>query len=145
MLKKNLIFLIIIILVIIIAIAGGIYYIVFVLNGVKAPSGDARLQARLQARMQQIAQAPPPPDPAKQLETIQKNYPEIITGTIRFFDTKNSFKATLTTDAGIEYLLWQAQPKAIYESFGAKNGGKVQVNGKPLDGGKLSWALMKPI
>ena len=79
------------------------------------------------------------------LEIIKKNYPEVITGVIKFFDKNNYFKATLKTDAGIEYILWPAQPKSVYESFGAKDGGRVQVNGKPLEDGKLNWALMKPI
>lgn len=86
-----------------------------------------------------------PLTPAQQLEQIQKNYPEIITGVINFLDTKNSYKTTITADDGKQYTLWPPQPESIYESFGAENGGKVQVNGKPLTGNMLSWALMKPI
>ena len=84
-------------------------------------------------------------DPAKQLQDMQKDYPQIITGTIKFFDTKTSFKSTITTDSGTEYILQPAQPESVYESFGAKNGGKVQVNAKMAGNGNIDWVLMKPI
>lgn len=140
--QKKITLFIILILFVVIAFGAGIYYFLFISQGVKTGSiGNVDLEQIIQRKVR----PPIPPDPAKQLEEIKKNYPEVIIGVIKFFDTKNSFKATLKTDDGIEYILWPAQPKSVYESFGAKNGGKVQVNGKPLEDGKLNWALMKPI
>jgi hypothetical protein len=140
--QQKIILFIILILFVVIAFGAGIYYFLFISQGVKTGSiGNVDLEQRIQRKVR----PPIPPDPAKQLEEINKNYPEVIMGVIKFFDTKNSFKATLKTDDGTEYILWPAQPKSVYESFGVKNGGKVQVNGKPLEGGKLRWALMKPI
>lgn len=140
--SQKIILLIILILIVAAVLGIGIYY--FFLNLRSVIIGPVN-NIGLQQKTQQKAQSPIPPDPAKQLEEINRNYPEVITGVIKFFDAKNSFKATLKTDDGIEYILWPAQPKSVYESFGAKNGGKVQVNGKLLEGGKLGWALMKPI
>lgn len=118
----------------------GAYYFSLVFPGVKtAPS------ANIGQKSAQKMHAPVIPSAAEQLELIKKNYPALITGTIKFFDTKNSFKTTLTTAAGVQYTLWPAQPESVYKSFGAKNNVKVQVNGKPIGDGKLEWALMKPI
>jgi len=83
--------------------------------------------------------------PAQQLDQIKKNYPEIVQGTINFLDANGLLKTTIKTTDGKVYILWPPQPAAIYETFGAENGGKVQVNGKSLGNGKLSWTLMKPI
>ena len=93
----------------------------------------------------QQAQKPiTPPSQAQQLQTIKQNFPEVINGTIKFLDTKDSLKTTLETAGGKIYILWPAQPEAVYQSLGVNNGNKVQVNGK-ANGDKLLWALMKPI
>jgi len=94
---------------------------------------------------QNKAKPTPPPTAEQQLTLMQKNYPLVVTGVIKFLDTKTAYKTTLKTDAGVEYLLWPAQPSAVYKTFGAKNGGRAQVNGKILGGGKLGWVLMKPL
>jgi hypothetical protein len=86
-----------------------------------------------------------PPDPGVELARLQNDYPEIITGIIKFLDTKNSYKTTLAASDGKEYMLWPAQPASVYQSLGIKNGDKVQVNGKIFEDDKLTWALIKPI
>jgi len=83
--------------------------------------------------------------PAQQLEKTKKDYPEVIQGIISFLDTKNSLKTTVKTDDGKEYILWPPQPKSVYESFGAKNNGRVEIQARFLEEGKLGWGLMKPI
>ena len=79
------------------------------------------------------------------MQIVNQNYPQIIKGVIKFFDTKDLYKATLQADNGTTYILQPAQPKVFYEALGAKDGGRVQVNGKPQDGDGLLWTLMKPI
>jgi hypothetical protein len=87
------------------------------------------------------------PDPAKQMELILKNYPEAASGTINFWYKGNELiKTTLKTDAGKIYTLWPFQPQSVYESFGAKNGKKVEVHAKSLiNTDRLEWSLMKPL
>ena len=88
---------------------------------------------------------PAPSSPEQQLTQTQKDYPILVQGTINFLDTKTLVKTTLTTADGKVYILSPAQPEVIYESFGVKNGQKVQVNAKSLDSTNLEWALMKPL
>jgi hypothetical protein len=88
---------------------------------------------------------PLPSSPEEQLTQMQKDYPVVVQGTINFLDTKTLIKTTLTTADGKVYILSPAQPKVIYESFGAKNGQKVQVNAKSLENVNLQWALMKSL
>jgi hypothetical protein len=80
----------------------------------------------------------------QQMNQIKKDFPEVITGTIHFLDTKNSLKTTIKTDDGKEYTLWPSQPESVYESFGAKDGGKVEIQAKAPQDGKVQWELMKP-
>lgn len=134
----NKIFIVIIILVVLVLAGAGVYFFVFSSKGVNLEKAPPKLI---------IKQAPKPialPSPAQQLQNIKQNFPEIIVGTIKFLDTKDSLKTTLETAGGKIYILWPAQPEAVYESLGVNNGNKVQVNGKP-DGDELRWALMKPI
>lgn len=81
----------------------------------------------------------------EQTAEINKNYPDKITGVITFSDTKTSYKTTIKTDSGKEYILWPAQSSQIYQNFGAKNGGRVEIQGKINSQGNLEWALIKPI
>ena len=81
----------------------------------------------------------------EQIEQTKKDYPEVIRGVINFLDTKNSLKTIIKTDNGKEYVLWPAQPKSVYESFGAKNNGRVEIQGRYLDTDKIEWGIMKPI
>lgn len=87
--------------------------------------------------------APKLPDPEEQLEKIKQEKPEIITGIIKFLDTKSVFKTTITSADGKTYILYPAQPKSIYESYGVKNGQKVQINAKLLENGQIEWALLR--
>lgn len=84
-------------------------------------------------------------DPIEHLGQIKRDYPEVVRGVIVFLDTKNSLKTTVKADDGKEYVLWPAQPKSVYESFGAKDGGRVELQGRFPGGGKLEWGLIKPI
>jgi flagellar basal body-associated protein FliL len=139
--KKKIVLLIILILFVAVLLGVGIYYFFYILHGAITGPGVHSAQKVAPKKLH----SPNSSTPADQSKIINKNYPEIITGVIKFLDTKDFFKTTLTTDSGTEYVLWPAQPESVYESFGAKNSGRIQVNGKPLEGGKLSWALMKPI
>ena len=132
------IFIVIIILVLLALVGAGVYYFVFVSRGVNLVKAPPKLIT------QQAPKPITPPSQAQQLQTIKQNFPEVIIGTIKFLDTKDSLKTTLETAGGKIYILWPAQPEAVYESLGVNNGNKVQVNGKP-DGDELRWALMKPI
>ena len=127
----------------ILLIVGGYYFLL--VKDLKSTVSPAKNAALKQPTQQKIVPPITPPDSAKQQEIINTNYPQVITGTIQFLDVKNVFKTTLKTADGTVYTLWPAQPEAVYKSFGATNGGKVQLNGKPLKDGKLSWILMKPI
>ena len=91
------------------------------------------------------AAAPPLLSPEQQQEQIKKDYPETITGVINFLDVKTFFKTTIKTDDGKIHELSPAQPKSVYESFGAKQGGKVQLQGRFLANGNIEWATMAPI
>lgn len=116
----------------------GLYYYGFFIS---QPAG----QNNQPADNNNNANLPPAPDPAKELEKIKNDYPEEIQGTITFFDKGNVFKTTLTTDDGKVYTLMPAQPKSVYESFGAKNGGEIKLRAKLLEDNKINWALMEPI
>jgi hypothetical protein len=78
-------------------------------------------------------------------EQNKENYPDVITGKIYFLDNGTVIKTTIKTADGKEYVLSPDQPKVIYESFGAKNGGSVKVQGKITTDGKLEWILITPI
>ena len=133
---------IVIIILIVLALAGaGVYYFVFSANGIH---GISVLKAPPNLKTEQAPKPIALPDQAKQLEIIKQNFPQVITGTIKFLDTKDSLKTTLQTSAGTTYILWPPQPEGVYQSLGINSGNKVQVNGKP-NGDKLLWALMKPI
>jgi len=83
--------------------------------------------------------------PDQQTEQLKKDYPDTITGVITFSDTKTSYKTTVKTDSGKEYTLSPAQSSVIYQNFGAKNGGRVEIQGKINSQGNLEWALIKPL
>jgi len=72
------------------------------------------------------------------------NYPNTIIGTIRFLDSKEKIRSIVKTVEGKEYILSPDQSKIIYESFGLKNGDKVQVDGKIVDD-KIIWLNIKAI
>ncbi len=74
---------------------------------------------------------------------LAKEYPNTFTGIISFQDTDESYKTTLKTDDGKEYILWPAQPKIIYESFGAKDGAMVEIQGKLSSQINLEWTKIK--
>jgi len=73
------------------------------------------------------------------------NYPDTVIGTINFLDKGSVIKSTIKTSGGKEYTLSPNQPKAIYESFGAKDGKKVEIQGKITADNKLEWLTMKAI
>lgn len=73
------------------------------------------------------------------------NYPDTITGVINFLDNGGVIKTTVKTADGKEYTLSPNQPKIIYESFGAKNGSTVQVQGKIIDNNTLNFLTLKVI
>ena len=79
------------------------------------------------------------------LAQVEKDYPVVITGTINFLDKGVAIKSTVKTNDNKTYILSPNQPKAIYESFGVKNGVKVQIQGKIMQNNELSWITMKPI
>lgn len=86
-----------------------------------------------------------PLTPEQQAAKIEKEYPQLIEGTINFLNKGKELKTTIKADNGKEYILWPPQPEAIYKSFGVKNGQKVQVHGKLNSQGNLEWAELKPI
>ena len=135
--------LIIMLLIVIVFLAVGIYYFNSALKGniIIPVAKNSAAPSIVLPKIQSIV----PSNSSKTLQDIQKNYPQIITGTIKFLDVKNSYKSTLTAADGTVYILWPAQPESVYKSHGAKNNGKIQVNGKILGNGELEWALMKPI
>ena len=81
----------------------------------------------------------------QQAVEIKKDYPQIIDGTINFFNTKKSYKATIKTDDGKQYILWPPQPESIYWSFGVKNGQRVEIQGRLNSQGNFEWARITPI
>lgn len=83
--------------------------------------------------------------PEEQLAKIKTEYPEVIKGVITFFDTKTLWKATIRTKDGKEYILWPSQPKSVYEFFGVKSGGNVEVQGRFSGDDRIEWKLIKPI
>jgi len=88
---------------------------------------------------------PKTPEEAEYTQEMQKeDYPEVITGTIKFLDSANTYKSTLTTSDGKVYTLSPDQPSSIYGSFGAKNGGKVKIQGRYKDD-KIEWTVMESI
>lgn len=90
-------------------------------------------------------QAPKPPSLQEDQEAINRRFPDIIKGIIKFFDKDSVFKTTLTTSDGKSYTLYPNQPKNIYqEIYGAKNGGMVEIKGK-IEGNLIKWTTMKPI
>jgi hypothetical protein len=93
---------------------------------------------------QKIVTKTPPPIAQAQAQT-NKDYPITVDGIINFFDTKNSFKATIKTSDGKEYILYPPQPEAIYGSLGIKAGQKVELRVKALDTARLEWGSIKPI
>lgn len=70
---------------------------------------------------------------------MEQNYPNTITGT---FNLAADGKATLRADSGT-YTFIPDQPKGVYEAFKVKNGDKVNVKGKILDGNMLQWFSME--
>lgn len=131
--KSLKILLAIIILILLIVICGAVYY--FVSSGgfgIIKQNGASDKDVPQVTKEQQEAQ-------------FRKDYPETITGVINFFDTEDSYKATLKTDDGKEYTLYPPQPKMIYESFSAKEGQRVEVWGKISKNGNLEWSIMNPI
>jgi len=81
----------------------------------------------------------------QQTKQLRKDYPKTIIGVINFLDTKSDYKSTLKTDDGKVYTLYPPQPKIIYESFGAKDGQRVEVWGRFSKQGNLEWSKMNPI
>lgn len=131
----------IIVLVVLIVIAGGAYYLIYSKPGQK---NSDNVQNSIEQARRELAQIKVP-SKEDQLAQIKKEYPETITGILNFFDTATTFKATIKTDTGKIYILWPAQPKDIYESFGVKEGQKVEVWGKTNSQGNFEWGNIKPI
>lgn len=132
---------IIIVAVIILVAAGGFGYFKWISKNVDVITPEQKAKITEQKKLEPVAL----PDPEKQLDAVKQKYPQVITGTIRFFDANGSYKTTIKAADGTEYTLQPAQPKSIYESYGVKNGGRVQVSAKVLAGNKIEWALMKPL
>lgn len=137
--KKNLIMAGIIILVIIVAVAA-VYY--FVSQQPKIP-GTAPIVGNNTITPKPVAVKLP--DINQQEAQIKIDYPQVIDGVITFLDAGTVLKTTIKATDGKVYELYPAQPESVYMSFGAKNGGQVEIQGKVLDAGKLSWGAMKPI
>ena len=135
--QKNLITLIAIVILVIIIAALGIYYLASSPQSAYTP---VTLKQNAPGKIVVV-----PPTPAQQADQVKKDYPEVITGTINFLDTGSSLKTTVKTDDGKVYILSPGQPESIYKSFGAKDGGRVQIQGKVLQNGELAWGSMKSI
>lgn len=131
----------IIALVVLIVVAGGIYFLIYSRSEQK---NYDNVQNSMERARKEIAQIKVP-SKEDQLAQIKKDYPETITGILNFFDTTTTFKATIKTDAGKIYTLWPAQPKDIYESFGVREGQRVEIWGKTNSQGNLEWGDIKPI
>lgn len=133
---KKYLLLLILLLVAIAALVGIYYGVLYVKKVTNIPIADVNLTSK---------KTETPPTKEQQLAQIKKNYPEIVTGIINFLDTKTSIKTTIKTDDGKEYILWPAQPKSIYMAFGVENGGRVEIQAKIPENGRLEWGLIKPI
>lgn len=70
------------------------------------------------------------------------NYPDTLTGIIKFLDEN---KSTLTTLNNKEYIFYPNQPTGIYQSFGIEDGDKVQVQAKILEDNKIKWISIKKV
>jgi len=111
-------------------------YLYFSLNGFK----NIKSTEVVELNTTQTNQAPN----MEEIESkIKADYPETVSGVINFLGTGETFKATLTTDAGKVYILWPIEPKSVYESFGAKDGARVEVRVKSLEVENLEWKSMK--
>jgi flagellar basal body-associated protein FliL len=135
--SKNLIVIIISVVVVIVlaAVGIGIYYYVSSVNyNLNNPEKNTE-------NIKEVVEI----TPDQQTAQLKKDYPDIITGVITFSDTKTSYKTTIKTDSGKEYILSPAQSSEIYQNFGAKNGGRVEIQGKINSQGSLEWAMIKPI
>jgi predicted PurR-regulated permease PerM len=133
--KRKIVIIIIIVLVLILALLGAFVLITSLTKNVANIIDTSK-----------VTPAPKPVVPT--LEEVEKqnqvNYPDTIIGTIKFLDNKTAIKSTITTSDGKVYTLSPDQPKAIYGSFGIKDGNKVQIQGK-IVGDKITWVSLKTI
>ena len=111
-------------------------YLYFSLNGFKSVKNTGVVESNNTQKSQLST--------LEEIESkIKTDYPETVSGVINFLGAGETFKATLTTDAGKVYTLWPVEPKSIYESFGAKDGVNIEVRAKSLDVTNLEWKSMK--
>jgi len=136
--KKKIIIIVIIVLVLILAFLG-----IFTLINLTA-SFTKNVTNIVDTSKTVSTQKPTVPTLAEVEKQNEINYPDAIIGTIKFLDSKTAIKSTITTSDGKEYTLSPDQPKAIYESFGVKDGSKVQIQGK-IVGDKITWVSLKTI
>lgn len=134
--QKNLIMVGIILIVIIIFVAVISYFVL------SSPSTGTPAVG-IKSTVGQKAVVPPTLDQYQ--AQIKKDFPTVISGVINFLDATGALKTTVKTDDGKIYTLMPGQPKSVYESFGAKNGGRVEIQAKVLDNLQINWGAMKPI
>lgn len=72
--------------------------------------------------------------------TMEERYPDVISGIISFSEDK----IVLKTNKNKEYRLWPPAGKDYYEKKGLKDGQKIEVRGKILEGGRFYVASIKP-
>ena len=136
--QRNLIILTVVLLVVAVGVGAGVYYFFFQVTPVALIIDQGNQENETKAKKPEIT-------PEQEIEQINRDYPETVKGVINFLDKGAVLKSTIKTDDGKEYTLWPAEPKSVYESFGAQNGKRVEVKAKILENNRLEWKLMKPI
>jgi len=131
---------------VLIAIGIGIYYFInyslnFGNNVVEQPTINTNTKTKTPGNESTEGYLPTPDEINAQNKI---NYPDTIIGIIDFQDKGALIKTTIRATNGKEYILSPNQPKAIYESFGVKDGNRVQIQGKIING-NVTWLTMKAI
>lgn len=112
--------------------AGGFYFVPKILKSMAEKPTESAQISNVQDRIAKQQ---------KNLETMKKNFPEVLQGIISLSDSETK----ITTDSGKEYIFYPNQPKIMYESLGIKDRQKVQVQAKFLDQNKIQWGSIKAI
>ena len=137
----------IIVIIVFLAVVGiAVYNIVlFVTTSGVAPVNVAQNIQKNNAQSKTPVKEVPKITPEQQTAEVNKDYPLVIDGVINFLDKGANFKTTIKSDDGKIYILWPPQPSPVYQTFGVKNGGRVEVQGRINAQGNLEFGLLKPI
>ena len=141
--SKKVLIIIISAIILVVVIGAVVYYFSSNKNNIVKQIGNTVSQNTNQSA-NNVAPVQKPPTPQEQTAQINKDYSQKIRGVINF-DTSKAMKTTIKSDDGKIYTLWPPQSSPIYESFGVKNGQRVEIQGKLNSQGNLEWVTLKSI